>query len=88
MARKKVSAVPKAEAPMAPKIPDAPEVKEAPKAPIEQPVKASNKTSMVKIDPKDVIQLQKDGKLMKYDPNTGIGEVRETGLPTIWPSVG
>jgi len=59
--------------------------KEASQAP-EAPKPVNNRSSVVKIDPKDIIQLQKDGKLMSYDPATGMGEVREKGLPTIWPS--
>ena len=64
--------------------------KKAPEAPIEvkAPIVAPAKPSSsvwAKIDPKDIIQLQKDGRLMGYDPATGMGRVREKGLPTIWP---
>ena len=62
----------------------APEAPIEAKAPIEAPARSSGAV-WTKIDPKDVIQLQKDGRLMGYDPETGMGLVREKGLPTIWP---
>ena len=63
------------------KTPEVPKVEENP---VVMPPQSSGPV-LVKIDPKDIIQLQKDGRLMGYDPETGMGKVREKGLPTIWP---
>lgn len=56
--------------------------------PVKQDPKISNKTVERKIDKDEVIQLQKDGKLVGYDPATGIGIVREEGYKTRWPGDG
>lgn len=38
-----------------------------------------------KVTRDEVIQLQKDGRLVEFDPATQIGKVREVGHPTRWP---
>ena len=55
---------------------------------VEEPVtkRKNNKTVEIKVSGKsEIIQLQKDGKLVGYDPATGIAIVREEGLGVIWP---
>ena len=45
-----------------------------------------SKTEERKINDKEILSLQEEGKLTKYDPATKIGTVREIGIPTRWPA--
>ena len=53
--------------------------KEAPKA------KAPSKIVERKISQDELLSLQKEGKLMGYDPTTKIGKVKEAGSKIEWP---
>ncbi len=45
-----------------------------------------SKVEEKKIDDKELLSLQEEGKLVSYDPETKIGTVREKGIPTRWPA--
>ena len=38
-----------------------------------------------KIEPDEIVQLQKEGRLKGYDPATRIGKVAKIGRKTEWP---
>tara|TARA_Y100000310_G_C20049753_1_gene520011 strand:- start:263 stop:484 length:222 start_codon:yes stop_codon:yes gene_type:complete len=56
----------------------APETKAPPKAP--------SKTVSRKVEQNELLQLQKEGRLVGYDPATRIGVVKESGDATKWPA--
>lgn len=45
----------------------------------------SNATVERKITRDEIIQLQKEGRLVEFNPATQMGKVREQGHPTRWP---
>ena len=52
---------------------------------LKTPPGLSTKTIERKVGRDEIIQLQKEGKLVGFDPKTGMGVVREEGHPTRWP---
>ena len=53
----------------------------------EKVIKKSNQIVSRKVSAEELIPLQKEGRLVGYDPKTKIGQVKDRGSKINWPEV-